>query len=53
MDAQLPRPGCKDGPELSTGQLTLTSLRTGERGGGEEVGGKWEDGRRWKFFINK
>ena len=30
---------------LPTGQGTLTVLWTGEEGGG-----KWEEGRRWKFF---
>ena len=56
LDAHLPRPGWRgEGLGLSTGQGTLTSLRTGEQGGGEVagVGGKWEDGRRWKFLINK
>ena len=38
--------------ELPTGQETLTALRD-EEGGGEgvgEVGGCWEEGRKWKLL---
>ena len=42
----------REGGGTSTGQETLTALRTGE--GGEEgvggVGGYWEEGRKWKFL---
>ena len=52
LDAHLPRPGWS-GEDLGliTGQGTLTALRT------VEGGGKWkereENGKRWKFLINK
>ena len=56
MNVQLPRPGWRGkGLGLPTGQGTLTSLRTGERGGGqlEGVGGKWEEREKVEIFINK
>ena len=52
FDAHLPRPGWRGvGLGLPTGQGTLPFLRNG---GGEEkvsggVGGKWEEGRKWKI----
>ena len=53
LDAHLPRPGGSgEELELPTGQETLTALRTGE-GGGEgvgEMGGYWEERRKWKFL---
>ena len=38
--------------ELPTGQEALTALRDGEGGGEEvgEVGGWWEEGRKWKLL---
>ena len=56
MNVHLPGPGGRgEELELPTGQETLTALRTGE-GGVEGVGGMggyWEEGRKWKIFINK
>ena len=53
LDAHLPGPGGSgEELELPTGQETLTALRDGE-GGGEgvgEVGGCWEEGRKWKLL---
>ena len=54
MDAHLPGPGGR-GEELGlpTGQETLTALGDKEGGGegGGGVGGRWEEGRKWKLFI--
>ena len=53
MDAHLPGPGGRgEELELPTGQETLTALRDGERGGGgvEGVGGRWEEGQKWKLL---
>ena len=53
MDTHLPGPGGRgEELELPTGQETLTTLRDGEGGkeGVGEVGGCWEEGRKWKLF---
>ena len=60
MDAHLPRFGGRgEDLGLPTGQGMLTALRTrngrasgeGKEKGG--VGGYWEEGRKWTFFISK
>ena len=52
LDTHLPGPGGSGKElELPTGLEALTALRDGEvgGGGGEGVGGCWEEGRKWKL----